>query len=111
MELKFASQKPSHLDPPSKLGFDESIRSKMFEFSWSSTVTSTPYTYPNLSNNKTSTPSKRKYHIESTTYLVFVDVGENLVMADDVGKPSNLPVSLVEKEELEEALFDVNVSQ
>jgi len=30
---------------------------------------------------------------------------------DDVATPSNLPVSLVEKEELEEALFDVNVSQ
>jgi len=32
-------------------------------------------------------------------------------MADDVTTPSNPPVSLVEKEELEEALLDVNVSQ
>ncbi len=32
-------------------------------------------------------------------------------MADDVATPSNLPVSLVEKEELEEASLDVNVSQ
>ncbi len=32
-------------------------------------------------------------------------------MANDVATPSNLPSSLVEKEELEEAPFDVNVSQ
>jgi hypothetical protein len=43
--------------------------------------------------------------------LVFVDAGENLIMADDVTMPLNLPVSLVEKEELEEALLDMNVSQ
>jgi hypothetical protein len=43
--------------------------------------------------------------------LVFVDVGENLVMADDVIMPSNPPSSLVEKEELEEPSLDVNVSQ
>jgi len=41
----------------------------------------------------------------------FVDASEHLVMADDVATPSNPPVSLVEKEELEEALFDVKVSQ
>jgi len=43
--------------------------------------------------------------------LVFVDAGENLVMADDVTTPSNPPVSLVKKEELEEAPLNVNVSQ
>jgi hypothetical protein len=43
--------------------------------------------------------------------LIFVDVGEILVMADDVVTPSNLPVALVEEEELEEALLDVNVYQ
>ncbi len=32
-------------------------------------------------------------------------------MADDVAMPSNPPVSLVEKEELEEAPLDVKVSQ
>jgi hypothetical protein len=42
--------------------------------------------------------------------LVFVDAGENLVMADDVTMPSNPPISLVEKKELEEAPLDVNVS-
>jgi len=64
-----------------------------------------------LLNKKTSTPSKRKYHIVSVTILVFVDVDENLVMTDDVATPSIPLVSLVEKEELEEALFDVNVFQ
>jgi len=64
-----------------------------------------------LFNKKASTPSKRKYHIVFVTLLVFVDASKNLVMADDVATPSNPPGSLVEKEELEEALFDVNVSQ
>ncbi len=99
------------LDPPSKLGFDESIRSRMFEFSGGSAVTPTPYAYLNLLNKKTSTLYERKYHIVSTTLLVFVDAGENLVMADVVAMPSNPLVSLVKKEELEEASFDVNVSQ
>jgi len=64
-----------------------------------------------LLNKKVSTPLEHKYHIISTTLLVFVDVGENLVMADDVATPSNRLVSLVEKEKLEETPFDVNVSQ
>jgi hypothetical protein len=42
---------------------------------------------------------------------VFVDADEILVMADDVATPSNPPIAPVEQEELEEALFDVNVSQ
>jgi hypothetical protein len=42
---------------------------------------------------------------------IFVDVGEILVMADDVVTPSNLPVALVEQEELEEISLDMNVSQ
>jgi len=64
-----------------------------------------------LLNKKASTPFERKYHIVSTTLLVFVDVGENLVMADDVVTPLNPSASLVEKEKLEETLFDVNVLQ
>jgi len=64
-----------------------------------------------LLNKKTLTPFERKYHIVSTTFLVFVDASENLVMVDDVTTPSNSLVSLVEKEEFEEASFDVNVSQ
>jgi hypothetical protein len=43
--------------------------------------------------------------------LVFVDVGEDSIRADDVVTPSNPPVALVEEEELKETLFDVNVSQ
>ncbi len=62
-------------------------------------------------NKKISTPSERKYHIVSVTLLVFVDADENLIMADDVAMPSNPLVSLIKKEEFEEALFDVNVSQ
>ncbi len=83
----------------------------MFEFSWGSVITPTPYTYPNLLNKKASTPSECKYHIVSASFLVFVDAGENLVITDDVTTPLNPPVSLIEKEELEEAPLDVNVSQ
>jgi hypothetical protein len=43
--------------------------------------------------------------------LVSVDVSEILVMANDVITPSNPPIALIEKEELEETLLDVNVSQ
>jgi hypothetical protein len=64
-----------------------------------------------LLNKKASIPFEHKYPIVSTTFLVFVDAGENLVIADDVVTASNPLVSLVEKEELEEASFDVNVSQ
>jgi len=64
-----------------------------------------------LLNKKTSAPSEREYHIVSTTLLVFVNASEILVMADDVTTPSNPLVSLVEKEELEEAPFDMNISQ
>jgi len=64
-----------------------------------------------LLNKKTSTPSKRKYHIVSATFLVFVDACENLIMANDLAMPWNPSVSLVEKEELEKAPFDMNVSQ
>jgi hypothetical protein len=42
---------------------------------------------------------------------IFVDAGEFLVMVDDVATPSNLSVAPMEYEELEKALFDVNVSQ
>jgi hypothetical protein len=47
---------------------------------------------------------------------IFVDAGDNLIMADDVTTPSNPPVAPVDKEEFEEALLDkvaleVNVSQ
>jgi hypothetical protein len=43
--------------------------------------------------------------------LVFVDAGENLVMADDIATPSNPSVAPVEQEELEEIPLEVNGSQ
>jgi hypothetical protein len=43
--------------------------------------------------------------------LIFVDVGEDLVMVGNVVTPSNPPVTPIEKEELEEAPFDVNISK
>jgi hypothetical protein len=70
-----------------------------------------PYAYLNLLNKKASTTFEHKYHIVFATFLVFVDAGENLVMAGDVATPSNLPVSLVEKEELKKTSLDMNVSQ
>jgi hypothetical protein len=42
---------------------------------------------------------------------IFVDAGENLIMADDVATTSNLPIAPIEKEKLEEAPLDANVSQ
>jgi hypothetical protein len=43
--------------------------------------------------------------------LVFVDVGENSIMIDDVAMPSNPPIMQVEKEEFEKTSFHMNVSQ
>jgi hypothetical protein len=45
------------------------------------------------------------------TFLVCIDVGEDLVMADDAFTPSNPPIVQVEGEELEETSLDVNVSR
>jgi hypothetical protein len=42
---------------------------------------------------------------------IFVDAGDNLVMADDVATPLNPLIALVEQEEFEETPLDVNVSQ
>jgi hypothetical protein len=54
------------------------------------------------------------------TFQFFVDVGENLVMTNDVAMPLNPPIALVEKEKLKDALlnktpfdkapFNINVS-
>jgi hypothetical protein len=43
--------------------------------------------------------------------LVFVDAGEDLIMADDVVTHLNPIVALVKKEEFEKTPLDVNVSQ
>jgi hypothetical protein len=37
---------------------------------------------------------------------VFVDAGDNIIMADDVTTLLNPPVAIVDKEKLEEATFD-----
>ncbi len=42
---------------------------------------------------------------------IFVDVGENLVMVDDVTTPSNSLVAPIEKKKFEETSLNVNVSQ
>jgi hypothetical protein len=42
---------------------------------------------------------------------IFVNAGDNLVMADDVIMPLNPIVAPVEQEKLEEASLDMNVSQ
>jgi hypothetical protein len=46
-----------------------------------------------------------------TTPLVFVDVGEDLIMVNDVVTPLNPLVALIEEEELEETPLYVNVFQ
>jgi hypothetical protein len=43
--------------------------------------------------------------------LIFVNVGEILVMVDDVATPLNPLVAPIEKEELKKTSFDVNVFQ
>jgi hypothetical protein len=82
----------------------------MSGFSQSSAVIATPYTYPNFLN-KDNDP----FRMQMLNYFdypsIFVDVGENLVMVDDVDTPLNPLVAPVEKEELEKSPLDVNVSQ
>ncbi len=56
------------------------------------------------------TPFECKYQIILATPLVFVDVGEDSVMANDVIMPSNPPIMPIKKEEFEETPFDMNVS-
>jgi hypothetical protein len=43
--------------------------------------------------------------------LVFVDVGEDLIMADDDVMPSNPLIALVNEKKLKETPLNVNVSQ
>jgi hypothetical protein len=45
------------------------------------------------------------------TLLVFVDACEDSIMVDDVATPLNPPIVIIEKEQLEETLFNMNVSQ
>jgi hypothetical protein len=73
-------------------------------------IIATPYTYPNFLN-KGNDPLRMQV-LNYFGYLsIFIDVSENLVMADDVATPLNPSIPLVEKEELEKIPFDVNVFQ
>jgi hypothetical protein len=69
-----------------------------------------PHAYPNFLN-KGNNPLRMQV-LNCFSYLsVFIDVGENLVIVNDVATPSNLRITLIEKEELEEASLNVNVFQ
>jgi len=63
-----------------------------------------------LLNKKASTFFERKYHLVCT-FLGFLLMQAQLVMADDDATPSNPLVAPVQQEELEEAPLDLNVSQ
>jgi len=62
-----------------------------------------------LLNKKHRPPSECKYQIIPAIFLVFIDPGEDSVMANDDVMPLNLPVVLIEEEKLKEPLFDTNV--
>jgi hypothetical protein len=74
-------------------------------FSQNFAIITTPSAYPNFLN-KGKTPFECESQIGSAIFQFFVDASENLVIADDVTMPSNLPVALVEKEKLEDALLN-----
>jgi hypothetical protein len=73
-----------------------------------------PYAYPNFLN-KGNDPLQMQVPNCFGYHSIFVDAGENLVMANDVVTPLNPPVAPVEKEELKEVikevLLDMNVFQ
>jgi hypothetical protein len=57
------------------------------------------------------TPIECNYQILPITHLVFVNVGEDSIMADDATMFSNPLDAPIEEEELKKTPFDVNVSQ
>jgi hypothetical protein len=77
----------------------------MTGFSRSSIVTAMPYAYPSFLN-KGNDPLRMQVLNCFGSPSIFVDVGENLVMPNDVAMPSNPPFASIENEELEETLFD-----
>ncbi len=82
----------------------------MFGFSRSFAITTMPHAYPNFLN-KGNNPLRIQMPNCFNYPSIFVDVGENLIMVDDVVTPSNPPIALVEQEKLKETSFDVNVFQ
>jgi hypothetical protein len=81
----------------------------MSGFSRSFAIIATLYAFP-IFLNKGNNPLRIQMPNSLSYLLIFVDTCENLVMANDATTPLNPPVAPVEKEELEEALLDVNVS-
>jgi hypothetical protein len=79
----------------------------MFGFSRSFAITTMSYTYPNFLN-KGNDPLRMQVSNCFGYLSIFVDVGENLIMANDVATPSNRPVAPVEHEKLVEAPLNVN---
>jgi hypothetical protein len=103
-----------YLYPPSKLRLNESIGIRASRFSYSYVVgthTTTYYAYLNF-QNKNIKSFECKYQVCCfDTLLFFVDIGKNLIIVDDATKSLTLSIVLIQNEELEETLFDVNVSQ
>jgi hypothetical protein len=82
----------------------------MFGFSRSFAITTMPHAYPNFLNKVNDSVQMQMPNCSG--YLsIFVDAGENLIMADDVVTPSNPPVAPIEDEELEKEPLNMNVSQ
>jgi hypothetical protein len=70
------------------------------------------YAYLNFQNKSINALSNANIKfIVIATFLFFIDVGEDLIMVNDVTTSSNPLVMPIQDEEFEEALFDVNVSQ
>jgi hypothetical protein len=69
------------------------------------------YIYLNFQNKNIKSPSKASpKFIVSVFFLFFGDIGRNPIMADDATMSSNLLI-MPKQNELEEAPFDLNVSQ
>jgi hypothetical protein len=82
----------------------------MFRFSRSSAITATPHAYPSFLD-KGNDPLRMQMSNCFGYPLVFVDVGENLIMANEVATLLNPSVAPIEEEEFEETPLDVNFSQ
>jgi hypothetical protein len=71
----------------------------MFGFSQKISVTTTPHAYPNFLN-KNNNPFRMQMPNCFGYLSIFVDVGENLAMVDDVTTPSNSLVAPIKKKNL-----------
>jgi len=96
------------LNPPLK-GFHESFGTKMLGFSWSFVVIAIHYAYFNSLNKDIDLFGMQILNCFDY-FLVLIDVGEDVIMANDVVTPLNFPIVLVEEEELEKSSINMNVS-